>query len=59
MQVQMCGGQITLSKIEEICPLAIPNQISNINAQTKFGENPLIFTQIIAQKRKYRRVTGR
>ena len=91
-----CRGQITLSNIDEICPLAIPNQISlilmhvpslvkfswhllklssgnenisvsradnsikswrnlhisnpkpdlhNINARTKFGENPLMFSR--------------
>ena len=54
---------------DEIYLLAIPNQISitsmhkpdlyNINAQTKFGENPLIFTQVIVQKRKIRRIVGR
>ena len=45
MKIQMCGGQITLSKIDKFCPLAIPNQIStiSINAHTKFGENPLMF----------------
>ena len=99
-----CLGQITPSKFDKICPLAIPNQIStismhipslvkihwcllklssgnennglsradnsikiwrnlpisnpkpdlhNINAHTKFGENPLMFTQVIIQKRKY------
>ena len=96
-----CRGQITLSKIDKICPLAIPNQIffismhvpsffkipwyllklsswnenmgmlragnsveiwrnlpignpkpdlHNINAHTKFGENPLMFTQVIIRK---------
>ena len=44
--------QITLSKIDEICPLAIPEDLYNINAHTKFGENPLIFTQVIVRKRK-------
>ena len=102
-----CRGQITLSNIDEICPLAIPNQISlismhvpslikipwhlhnlssgnrkgvsradnsvkilrnlpvsnrkpdlyNINAHTKFGENPLMFTQIIIRKRNTDRRT--
>ena len=27
----LCGGQITLSNIQEICPLAIQNQISFIS----------------------------
>ena len=45
-------GQITLSKIYEICPLAIPNQNSTILMYIiQFGEKPL-FTQVI-QKRKY------
>ena len=30
----------------------------NVNAYTKFGENPLLFTQVIAQKRKYGCVLG-
>ena len=97
-------------KFDEICPLAIPNQISlmsmhkasvvkipcyllklssrnenmgvsladnsikiwlnlhisnpkldllNVNAYSKFGENPLLFTQVIVRKRKYGRVSGR
>ena len=96
------GGQITLSNMDKICPLAIKNQTSfismhvpslvkipwyllklssgnenmsmswadnsvkiwwnlpisnpkpnlhNINAHTKFGENPLMLTQIIIWKR--------
>ena len=35
--------------------LAISNpkpDLYNINAHTKFGENPLVFTQVIIQKRK-------
>ena len=103
MKIWACLRQITLSKIDEICPLAISNQLStismhipslvkipcyllkllsgnenmgmsradnsiknwrnlpisnpkpdlhNINAHTKFGENPLKFTQVIIQKRK-------
>ena len=42
----MCLGQITLSKIEEICPFnSKPKQdLNNINVHTKFGENPLKFT---------------
>ena len=31
----------------------------DINAQTKFGENPLIFIQVIILKRKYALVSGR
>ena len=105
-----CRRQITLSNIDEICPLLIPNQISfismhvpslvkipwhllkllsgnqnmgvswadnyvkiwknlrisipkpdlnNISVYTKFGENPLMFTQVIIRKRKYGRVSSR
>ena len=103
MKIQMCPRQITLSKINKICLLAILNQslqcqctyqfwwksidiyssyhqetkiwmwannsVKNwqnlpinkpkpdlhiINAHTKFGEKPLIFTKVIIQKRKYR-----
>ena len=32
--------------------------LHNINAHTKFGENPLLFTQVILQKWKYGRVSG-
>ena len=42
--------------------LAISNtkaDVFNINAYSKFGENPLLFTQVIAQKWKYGRVSGR
>ena len=31
----------------------------NVNAYSKFGENPLLFTQVIVRKRKYGRVSGR
>ena len=48
-----CGRKVTLSKNDEICPLAIPNpDLHNINADTKFGENPLKFTQVIIHKWK-------
>ena len=30
----------------------------NVNAYSKFGENPLLFTQVIVQKRKYGHVSG-
>ena len=102
-KILACLGQITPSKFDEICPLAILFQIStismhipslvtihwrlltlafgnenmgvsradnsvknwrnlpisnpksdlhNINAHTKFGENPLMFTQVTIRKRK-------
>ena len=31
----------------------------NVNAYSKFGYNPLLFTQIVVWKRKYGRVSGR
>ena len=42
--------------------LAISNpklDLLNVNAYSKFGENPLLFTQVIVWKRKYGRVSGR
>ena len=41
----MCRGQITPSKIDEICPISNPKpDFLIINAHTKFGENSLIVT---------------
>ena len=31
----------------------------NVNANSNFGENPLLFTQVIVWKGKYGRVSGR
>ena len=31
----------------------------NVNAYSRFGENDLLFTQVIVRKRKYGRVLGR
>ena len=31
----------------------------NVNAYSKFGENPLLFTKVIIWERKYGRVSGR
>ena len=42
--------------------LAISNpkpDLLNVNAYSKFGENPLLFTQVIVRKWKYGRVSGR
>ena len=40
-------------KIRSNLPISNPKpDIHNINAQTKFGENPLTFTQVIIRKRK-------
>ena len=50
---QMCHGH-TLSKIDEICPLANPKiDLHNNNTHTKLGENPLTLTQVIVWKWKY------
>ena len=50
-----CSGVITLSKFDEMYPIAIPN----INAHSKFGENLLRFAQVIVMKLKYECVTCR
>ena len=34
-------------------------ELLNVNAYSKFDENPLLFTQVIIRKRKYGRVSGR
>ena len=42
--------------------LAISNpkpDLLNVNANSKFGENPLLFTQVIIRKQKYGCVSGR
>ena len=48
-------------KIWRNLPISNPKpDLHNINAHTKFGENPLMFTQVIIQKRKTdRRTDGR
>ena len=52
-KIWACLRQITPSKIDEICPISNPKpDLHNINAYTKFGENPLMFTQVIIRKRK-------
>ena len=41
-------------------PISNPKpDLKNINAHTKFGENPLIFTKVIVRKWKYWPVAGR
>ena len=47
-------------KIWQILPICNPKpDLHNINAHTKFSENPLMFSQVIIRKRKYGRVSGR
>ena len=56
MKIQTYRGQITLSKVDEFCPINNPDSdLHNFNAYTEFGENPLTFTQVIVRKRKYGR----
>ena len=46
-------------KIWRNLPISNPKPIiHNINARTKFGENPLMFTQFIIRKQKNRRMNG-
>ena len=41
-------------------PISNPKpDLHNINAHTKFGENPLTFTQVIIQKQKKKRMDRR
>ena len=41
-------------------PISNPkSDLLNVNAYSKFDENPLLFTQVIIGKRKYRLVSGR
>ena len=41
-------------------PISNPKpDLLNVNTYSKFGENPLVFTQVILRKRKYVRVSGR
>ena len=41
-------------------PISDPKpDLLNVNAYSKFDENPLLFTQVIIRKRKYGRVSGR
>ena len=46
-------------KIDEICPLAIPNQIFTISMHIwSKKKKRLTFTEIMVRKRKYGRVAG-
>ena len=40
-------------------PISNPKPDLNVNVYSKFGENPLLFTQVIVRKQKYGRVSGR
>ena len=44
-------------KIWPNLPISNPKpDLLNVNAYSKFGENPLLFTQVIVRKQKYGRV---
>ena len=47
-------------KIWQNLPFSNPeSDFQNINTHSKFGENPLMFTQVITRKWKYGHVLGR
>ena len=50
----------TSVKIRRNLPISYPEPgLLNVNAYSKFGGNPLLFTQVIVRKQKYGRVSGR
>ena len=55
----LCQGQITLSKIDEICPLAIQNQISTISMHIPSLVRIHWLFLVIIWKRKYGCVLGK
>ena len=47
-------------KIWRNLPISNPKpDLLNVNAHSKFDENPLLFTKVIIWKQKYERVSGR
>ena len=47
-------------KILRNLPISNPKpDLLNVNAYSKFGENFLLFSQVIVRKQKYGRVSGR
>ena len=58
MKIWICLGQICENRGNS--PINnLKADLYNTNAHTKFGENPLIFTQVIVRKRKYERTYDR
>ena len=54
------SGADNLVKIWRNLPISNPKpDLLNVNAYSKFGKNPLLYTQVIVQKRKYGHVSGR
>ena len=57
MGVSRAGNSV---KIGQNLPISNPKpDLLNVNAYSKFGENPLLFTHVIVRKRKYGHVLGR
>ena len=46
----MCCGQITVENCRNLTMSNPKPDLCNINAHTKFSENPLIFTKVIMRK---------
>ena len=47
-------------KIWQNLPISNPKpDLLNVNAYSKFDENPLLFTRVIIRRQKYGRVLGR
>ena len=47
-------------KIWRNLPISNPkSDLLNVNAYSKFDENPLLFTEVITRKRKHEPVSGR
>ena len=47
-------------KIWRTLPISNPKgDLFNVNAYSKFDENPLLFTKVIIRKRKYGRISGK
>ena len=52
------GVSWAVNSVQQNLPISNPKpDLHNINAYTKFGENPLMFTQVIIWKRKTDRRT--
>ena len=57
MGVSQADNSVNISRN---LPISNPKpDLLNVNAYSKFDENPLLFTPVIIRKRKYGRVSGR
>ena len=59
MKIQTCDRQITVNNWEYLLISNSKPDLYNLNAHSKFGENPLTFTLVIVRKQKYGCVAGR